>query len=224
MVSHNLRARAHTYTYTRARRYRHWHRQPAFCGNGGFSLRRRVFVTTILNTMQWVSQRVSGNEDWFICSAAADIYPLLLARHDPRLIAAPREDALAFSVEMLYHEKPFGVHQFWSTLLPPNETALCTLLENCPESLSILPENIVSRRPDWRAVLCDVAPALAGCIVPKRSSSSSTSSGGVGGGGGGDATTTINWAHIKGTGKGKGTGKQQLLGRRRRQEAMRRKI
>lgn len=141
----------------------HWHRWPAIGGNGGFSLRRRLFITTILSTSRWVDQAGSGNEDWWFCQRAADVYPWLLARHDRRLLPAPGEEALAFSVEMLFHEQPFGVHQYWTNLHPPNATAFRALLRNCPEALRILPGDILTRRPDWRGVLCDLRPSLAGC-------------------------------------------------------------
>lgn len=115
----------------------------------------------------WVSQETSGNEDWWFCSRAADIYQLLLSRNDPRLIPAPAEEAKAFSVEMLYHDRPFGVHQYWTNLRPPNATALRTLLENCPEALAILPDDILARRSDWRGVLCAIKPSIQGCVVPR---------------------------------------------------------
>lgn len=104
----------------------------------------------------------SDNEDWWFCNRAADIYPALVARNDSRLVPAPAAEALAFSVEMLYHEKPFGVHQFW-TNLRPNATALRVLLTNCPEALEILPSDIIARRSDWRNVLCDLKPSIKGC-------------------------------------------------------------
>lgn len=66
-------------------------------------------------------------------------------------------------MEMLYHDKPFGVHQFWTNLHPPNATALRVLFDNCPEALQILPADIIARRPDWRGVLCDLQPTVAGC-------------------------------------------------------------
>ena len=122
-----------------------------------------VFFNYFRGRFRWIDQASSGNEDWWFCQRAADVYPWLLARKDRRLIPAPRKEALAFSVEMLYHKQPFGVHQIWTNLNPPNVTALRTLFHNCPEALHILPGDILSRRPDWRAVLCDLRPSLAGC-------------------------------------------------------------
>lgn len=141
----------------------YWQRWPAFCGNGGFSLRRRAFITTTLSIFRWVNQLNSRNEDCWFCYRAADIYDRLLARHDRELIPAPREEALAFSIEMLYHPKLFGIHQFWTNLHPPNATALRTLLVNCPEALHIIPDDVIARRPDFRAVFCDLMPSISGC-------------------------------------------------------------
>lgn len=214
-AGYNAKAHRHIglptlYKLPRAPHFRHWHRSPAFCGNGGFSLRRRAFITTILQTFPWVSQRTSGNEDWYICNRAADIYPLLLARDDPALIAAPREEALAFSVEMLYADRPFGVHQFWSNL-QPNMTALRTLFDNCPEALQILPGDIIARRPDWRGILCQLVPMLAGCVSPGTGVEIKAAAGIAAA----SSSSSSTEAHIQ----------DKLLGRRHRhhQKAMRRK-
>ena len=111
------------------------------------------------------------NEDWWFCNRAADIYPALVARNDPRLLPAPAEVAQAFSIEMLYYDKPFGVHQYW-TNLRPNATALRALFMNCPEAMEILPTDILTRRPDWRNVLCDMKPSFESCPRPTGASSS----------------------------------------------------
>lgn len=156
-----------------------------------FVLHVPCFFNYCCDRFRWIDQASSGNEDWWFCHRAADVYPWLLARKDRRLVPPPREEALAFSVEMLYHEQPFGVHQIWTNLNPPNATALRTLFHNCPEALHILPGDIVSRRPDWRAVLCDLRPSLAGCS------------------GSSPHAAVIHNKHARAKG-------QQLLGRRRR--------
>lgn len=127
-----------------------------------------IFLNFCTNRFTWPDGARSSknkderNEDWWFCNRAADIYPALVARNDPRLLPAPVEVAQAFSIEMLYYDKPFGVHQFW-TNLRPNATALRALFVNWPEAIDILPTDILTRRSDWRNVLCDMKPSFEGC-------------------------------------------------------------
>ena len=133
----------------------HWKRLPSFCGNGSFSLRKRAFVTNIHTLFPWVNQTESDNEDWHMCKMAADLYlqnhTALL--HAPNLLPAPRKKAKQFSVEMYYHEKPFGVHAFWRSM-PANATQLKPFFEACPEAWELLPVNVLRKRREWRSVLC----------------------------------------------------------------------
>lgn len=135
--------------------WRHWKRLPHFGGNGGFSLRRRAFVTNILTLFPWANQTEIDNEDWYMCNMAADLYvqnrtALLQA---PNLLPAPLDKAKQFSAEMYYYEKPFGVHAFWRNM-PANATQLKAFLETCPEAWELLPVNVLKKRREWRSVLC----------------------------------------------------------------------
>ena len=141
--------------------WRHWNRLPNFGGNGGFSLRRRAFVTTILTLFPWVNQMESDNEDWFMINRAADLYQSssssaaqALHRNAPYLLPAPRFKAMQFSVETVFYEKPFGVHQFWRDLYVPNATQLISFFNNCPEAWELLPENVLDKRWEWMSVIC----------------------------------------------------------------------
>jgi hypothetical protein len=137
--------------------WRHWNRIPHFGGNGGFSLRRHAFVTTILTLFPWVNQTESNNEDWFMINKAADLYlqnhTALL--HAPYLLPAPRSKAIEFSVETLFHEKPFAVHQFWRDFPITNATQLKSFFNNCPEARELLPENVLDKRWEWVRLLCE---------------------------------------------------------------------
>lgn len=146
----------------------HWRRLPKMCGNGGFSLRTSKFVTTVLIRFPWVSQGVSNNEDWFICNKAADLYHDAGAAHPPWLVPAPQEEAMQFSVESVFHPKPFGVHQFWRDMRAPNATALSSFFQACPEALGVLPADVLTRRPEWRAVVCAETGRVAGEGEAKR--------------------------------------------------------
>ena len=141
--------------------WRHWNRLPNFGGNGGFSLRQRAFVTTILTLFPWVNQMESDNEDWFMINRAADLYQSssssaaqALHRNAPYLLPAPRFKAMQFSVETVFYEKPFGVHQFWRDLYVPNATQLISFFNNCPEAWELLPENVLDKRWEWMSVIC----------------------------------------------------------------------
>ncbi len=142
----------------------HWRRLPKMCGNGGFSLRTRKFVTTILTQFPWVNQRVSNNEDWFICNKAADLYHDAASadEHPPWLVPAPQEEAMQFSVESVFYPTPFGVHQFWRDMRAPNATALTSFFQACPEALGVLPADVLTRRPEWREVVCAETGKVAG--------------------------------------------------------------
>jgi len=135
--------------------WRHWNRLPYTGGNGGFSLRQRSFVTSILTLFPWTSNEADGNEDWYMCNKAADLLANRSAPHSPYLATASRKEAKQFSVEMVYHAAPFGVHQFWRELIVHDMKGLMTLFEACPEAWELLPADVLQTRPDWREALCE---------------------------------------------------------------------
>lgn len=136
--------------------WRYWDRLPHFGGNGGFSLCKRAFVTTILTLFPWVNQTESDNEDWFMINKAADLYHnrsiavRALQSSAPYLLPAPRLEAMQFSVETIFYEKPFGVHQFWRDLPVPNAILLKSFFNHCPEAWELLPADVLYDRKEWR--------------------------------------------------------------------------
>lgn len=90
------------------------------------------------------------SEDMYFCHAAADLYQEL----HPALRPAPMELEIPFSIETIWHEAPFAVHQFWPHLHVNTPAMATTLLENCPEALGILPADLFANQTVWRDIVC----------------------------------------------------------------------
>ena len=69
-------------------------------GNGGFSLRRKSKMLKIISTCEMNDD----NEDLYFSNSCIPL-------NNPSI-----EEAKEFSVEMLYSDKSFGVHQPWTNL------------------------------------------------------------------------------------------------------------
>ena len=86
----------------------------------------------------------------YFCHAAADLYQEL----PPALRPAPLELEIPFSIETIWHEAPFAVHQFWPHLHVNTPSMATMLIENCPEALGILPADLVANQTVWRDIVC----------------------------------------------------------------------
>ena len=115
-------------------------------GNGGFSLRKREFVETILARFP---VNDIGNEDLYFCFKASEMYKEL-PRH---VMPAPKEESTMFAVETIMHEMPFAVHKFWPWL-DANTPGMTSLIKNCPEIAHILPMDLIQENKDWRHMIC----------------------------------------------------------------------
>ena len=88
------------------------------------------------------------NEDWYFCNMAADIFEDLPQEARP----ATFESGMNFSSEMIYSDRTFGVHQYWSNLSPASPH-MRAMFDNCPEMWGIFPPGLLERE-DWRTFVC----------------------------------------------------------------------
>ena len=80
---------------------------------------------------------------------AADIYDELPDGLKP----APANEAAAFSSEMLLLDaQPFGTHRYWCCR-SPEAPKMRGLMENCPETLGILPPDLLANK-EWKRRVC----------------------------------------------------------------------
>ena len=86
----------------------------------------------------------------FFTYGAANIYDELPDNLKP----ASADEAMIFSVESIFAEKPFGVHKFWPWLAP-DAPEMKPLIESCPEILGILPPEKLSE-PLWKDLVCSL--------------------------------------------------------------------
>jgi hypothetical protein len=86
-------------------------------GNGGLSLRKKSKMLEIINKKGVVKE----NEDLYFCFNLPS--PLVYKR-------PTREKAIMFSIETVFYENPFGIHNCWSYL---NETDKNILFEKYPQ-------------------------------------------------------------------------------------------
>ena len=87
----------------------------------------------------------------YFCHAAADILPEL-----PRYLQpAPMVDEVSFSVETIWHERPFAVHQFWPHMHANDPDIAMAMFQNCPEALAIIPPHVVKNNTQWKSIICE---------------------------------------------------------------------
>jgi len=90
------------------------------------------------------------SEDIFFCHAAADIFDEL-----PRSIQpAPMTEENEFCAETTMFQKPFALHQFWPHLHANTPHDAAAMLENCPEGLGIIPQEVLLNDGRWKQIVC----------------------------------------------------------------------
>lgn len=153
-------------------------------GNGGFSLRKKEFISTILSryavnieglltpllffvltcffhypvvyspgTITLINRYPwSGDiEDLYFSMKASEIYHELPDNLKP---ASQREN-MKFSSEMMFSDRPFGVHKFWG-FHSPDEPRMIQIMKQCPEMIGILPLRVVSGDRAWEKLICSL--------------------------------------------------------------------
>lgn len=110
-------------------------------GNGGFSLRSKAFIYTILERFPW--KWGEAWEDKYFAFKASEIYDELPANLKP----ATFEEELAFSSELRFSEAPFAVHKFWYY----QGTGSMPMFANCPEMWGLLPPEMDVH---WAKAVC----------------------------------------------------------------------
>jgi hypothetical protein len=83
-------------------------------GNGGLSLRRKSKMIEIIHEKS--SGNDTRNEDMYFCHT----------QHNVPMSVPSCEEAKRFSVETVFYESPFGIHNPWRWLLPEELSALTT--------------------------------------------------------------------------------------------------
>ncbi|GBF97808.1 hypothetical protein Rsub_11334 [Raphidocelis subcapitata] len=89
------------------------------CGNGGLSLRRR---SAMLRSLERTGAPTNRNEDLVFCDGLSAIGGRL----------PTRETARTFAVEMMFYERPLGLHKFWQFFTPEQRRHL---FDYCPEAM-----------------------------------------------------------------------------------------
>ena len=92
------------------------------------------------------------NEDLFFCYAAADIFDELPRHIQP----APMTEEIEFSAETIMSPKPFALHQFWHHLPANSPHVAAAMLQNCPEALGIIPQDVLQDNSDWKRIICEL--------------------------------------------------------------------
>lgn len=90
-------------------------------------------------------------EDLFFSIKASHIYHELPDSLKP----ASQTESIKFSSEMMYSDRPFGVHKFWG-FHSPDEARMKQIIHTCPEMLGILPLHVVDGDRAWQKLVCSL--------------------------------------------------------------------
>ena len=90
-------------------------------------------------------------EDRFFCEKAALIYHELPDGLKP----ASQKESKNFSSEIMFSDRPFGVHKFW-VFHSPVKPRMRKMMNTCPEMLGILPWRVVSDDSAWKKLVCSL--------------------------------------------------------------------
>ena len=84
-------------------------------GNGGLSLRRKSKMIEIIHAKSYMND-THTHEDMFFCHT----------QHNVPMLVPTFEEAKRFSIETVFHDTPFGIHNAWRYLRPEEMLVLTT--------------------------------------------------------------------------------------------------